>query len=266
MRWSSSTFWKASRRALDLHLVHADQLRPVARRFVDRLEHRRSAERVLVAVLQALEGPEGRLVIGLALEDLAIELDGARDVVQVLLVELGDPVLEADRLRGVRRHLAFASQHGEELGPVLGRFVEDVKTREGLEIVGVELEDLRVRVDRLRHVVELVLVGRPYLVVDALLLVGVGHEVGLLRVDGEQIHPAREAEVPANQRVDRADVVAVEVQHLVVDGDGRFGGVEDVFLDRCRLEERLLLLTRLLENLGFPLEDDGELRDSARSF
>ena len=120
---------------------------------------------------------------GCALEDLAIELHGARHVVEVLLVELGDPVLEADGLVRIARHLALARQHGEQLAPVLGLLVEDVEAREGLHVVGIELEDLRVRVDGARHVAELALVDRADLVVDGLLLLDVGDEVGLLRVD-----------------------------------------------------------------------------------
>ncbi len=188
MRWRSSTFWNGSRRVPDLHLVDADELRPIARRLVDRLEHGGGAERILVAVLQAFEARQRRLVIGLPLRG---SRDRARlravDVVEVLLVELGDPVLEADRLVGVGGHLALAREDAEELRPVLRLLVEDVEARERLQVVGIELEDLRVRVDRPRDVAELALVDRADLVVDALLLVDVGDEVGLLRVDGEQV-------------------------------------------------------------------------------
>ena len=65
-------------RVRDLHLEDADELRPLARRLVDRLEHRGGAERILVAALDAFEGDERRRVIDLTLEDLAIELDRAR--------------------------------------------------------------------------------------------------------------------------------------------------------------------------------------------
>ena len=43
------------RRAPDLHFVHANELRPIARRLVDGLEHGGGAERIGVAVLDALE-------------------------------------------------------------------------------------------------------------------------------------------------------------------------------------------------------------------
>ena len=178
-------------RAADLHLVHANELRPVARRLVHRLEHRRGAEGIAVAVLEALERPQGRLVVHLPLKDVAVELHRARHVVEVLLVELRDPVLEARRLVRVAGHLALASEHRQELGPVLGALVEHVEPRERLQVVRIELEDLRVRVDRARDVAELPLVDGADLVVDPLLLVDVGDQIGLPRVDGEQVLPAR---------------------------------------------------------------------------
>ena len=246
-------------RVADLDLVDADQLRPVARGLVDGLEDGGGAERILVAALQPFEGEERRLVIDLALEDLAIELDGADDVVEALLVELGDPVLEADRLVRVLAHLALAREDAEELLPVLRLLVEDVETRERLEVVRIELEDLRVGVDGLRDVAELALVDRADLVVDALLLVGVGDEIRLLRVDGEEILPAREAEVALDERVERAEVVLVDREDLLVDGDRRLGQLEDVFLDRGGLEERVLLVGRLVDDLGLALEDQREI-------
>ena len=92
------------------------------------------------------------------------------------------------------------------------------------------------------HVAELALVDRADLVVDALLLVGIGDEIGLLLVDREEVLPAREAEVTLDERVERADVVLVDREDLVVDGDRRFGLLEDVFLDGRGLEERVLLV------------------------
>ena len=72
-------------------------------------------------------------------------------------------------------------------------------------------------------VAELALVDRADLVVDALLLVGVGDEIGLLRVDGEQVLPARETEVELDERVERAEVLLVDLEDLLVDGDRRLG-------------------------------------------
>ena len=155
---------------LDLHLEDADELVPLAGGVVDGLEDERRAERILGARLDALEGLERGLVVGHLLEQIAVELDGARGVVEVLLVELGDPVLVADALGRVGGELGLVLEHAEELGPVLRRLVEDVEPAERLQVVGIELEDALVGVDRARDVAELALVDRADLVVDELLL------------------------------------------------------------------------------------------------
>ena len=196
----------------------------------------------------------------LPLEDVAVELHRARHVVEVLLVELRDPVLEARRLVRIARHLALASEHRQQLGPVLCALVEHVEPRERLQIVRIDLEDLRVRVDRARDVAELALVDGADLVVNPLLLVDVGDQIGLACVDGEQLLPARQIEVAPDERVDRAQIVRVDLEHLAVDGDRRLGPAEDVLLDQRGLEERVLLVRRLLEDLGLSLQDDRQLR------
>jgi hypothetical protein len=65
-------------RVLDLHFVHADELRPVAGGVVNGLEHRGRAERFSLPVFQTLERGQSRLVIGLSNQQFAIELDRAR--------------------------------------------------------------------------------------------------------------------------------------------------------------------------------------------
>ena len=122
-----------------------------------------------------------------------------------------------------------------------------------------------VRLDRLRDVAELALVDRADLVVDALLLVGVGDEIGLLLVDGEQVVPAREPEVELDQRVERAQVVLVDLEDLLVDGDRRFGLLEDVFLDRGGLEERVLLVVEARRGCRPCAGGSARARRSARS-
>ena len=109
-------------------------------------------------------------------------------------------------------------------------------------------------------VAELALVDRADLVVDELLLVGVGDEIGLLLVDREQVLPAREPEVELDQRVERADVVLVDLEDLLVDGDRLFGLLEDLFLDRGGLEERVLLLVGFVEDLRLALQDQRQVR------
>ena len=66
-------------------------------------------------------------MVGLQLQQVAVQLDGARHVVEPLLVQIRDPVLEADSLGGVARHLALAQQNAQELGPVLRLLVQHVE-------------------------------------------------------------------------------------------------------------------------------------------
>ncbi len=109
----------------------------------------------------------------------------ARNVVEVLLVELGDAVLVRNRFVRIVAEFGFVREHAEKLLPVLRGLVEDVEPAERREVVGVELENARVGVDRLFDLAELVLEHRADLVEDPLLLVDVGDEIGLLRVDVE---------------------------------------------------------------------------------
>jgi hypothetical protein len=77
-------------RRAGLHLEHLDELRPLAHGVVEGLEHEGRAQRIAGAALDAFERRQGRRVIRHLLEQLAIELDRARDIVEALLVELGD--------------------------------------------------------------------------------------------------------------------------------------------------------------------------------
>ena len=101
-------------RVLDLHLVHMNEVPPVARPLVDWLQDRRGCKGVFARRRQPFEGRARRRVVGLQLQQVAVQLDGARHVVQPLLVQIRDPVLEADSLGGVARHLALAQQNAQE--------------------------------------------------------------------------------------------------------------------------------------------------------
>ena len=71
--------------------------------------------------------------------------------------------------------------------------------------------------------------------------------------------PARKIEVALDERVERAEVVGVDLEHLAIDGDRRLWTIEHVFFDRRRLEQGVLLLQRLFENLGLALEGDRQI-------
>ncbi len=246
-------------REAGLHLENADELRPLAAGVVHRFEHRGGPERIEGAGLEALESRESRVVRGLASEDLAIQLDGARNVVEVLLVELGDAVLVRNRFVRIVAELGFVREHAEKLLPVLRGLVEDVEPAERREVVGVELENARVGVDRLVDLAELVLEHGADLVEDALLLVDVGDEIGFLRVDVEEILPPRQAEVELDESVHRANVFRVALEDLQVDADRRVVPLEKVFFDLRGLVERALSFFGVIQNFGLALQDHRQI-------
>ena len=116
-----------------------------------------------------------------------------------------------------------------------------------------------VRVDRRRDVAELALVDGADLVVDALLLVGVGDEIDLPRVDAEEVVPARERHVLLDERVDGAKIVRVELEHLDVDGDRRLRACRGRLPRSRRPGRGRPSCRRLVEDLGLALKDPGEL-------
>src|SRR5262249_670686 len=131
-------------RIASLHFEHADETLPLAARLVNRFEDGGSAERIAATRFEPLQRLERRSVRGLAGENLAIELDGSWDVVQVLLVELGDAILVRDRFVGVLAELCLVRENAEELLPVFRGLVEDVEAAERGEVVRIELEHARV--------------------------------------------------------------------------------------------------------------------------
>jgi len=57
-------------------------------------------------------------VIGLDAEDVAVELHRSRDVVEVLLEQLGDPILEADGFRRIAVSSASCISTVSKVAPV----------------------------------------------------------------------------------------------------------------------------------------------------
>lgn len=243
----------------DLDLEDANEALPLPGRVVDRLEDERRRERLARPVLDALQRRDRRLVVRHLLEQIAIELDRPGEVVEPLLVQLGDAILEAYRLRRIGRQLRLLLQDAEQLEPVLRHLIEDVEPRERLQVCRVDLEHALVRLDRLGHVVELTLVDRADLVIDVLLLIEVLDQVRLRHVDGEQIAPPRVRQVQLDERVDRAQLVLIELEDLAVHSDRCLVPVQHVFLDRSGLEQGALLLGQPVEDVGLLLQHLREL-------
>ena len=84
----------------------------------------------------AIERGERHAIHRIVFEHERVRRRRALRLADLFLVELGDPILEADRFVRVVAHLALASEDTEELLPVLRLLVEDVETRERLEVIG----------------------------------------------------------------------------------------------------------------------------------
>ena len=88
----------------ELDLVHADERGPLLELLVDGLEDVRDVELLLVVAAQVdLERLARLRVTDVDVEDVAIDVDRARDVAEVLLLELAEPVLQLDVLRPCSR-------------------------------------------------------------------------------------------------------------------------------------------------------------------
>ena len=195
-------------------------------------------------------------MVGLDVQNLAVELDGSVHVVQVLLVQLGNAILKAHRLRRVRRQLCFVLKDTEQLLPVARSLEQHVQPSERGQVIRIQLQDLLVGVDGPIDVGQLALVDRPDLIEDELLLFGIGDEIRPLRVHGEQLFPTRQAEVQLDERVDAAQVFAVNLEDLEVNGDGLLLSLQNLFFDLGGLIERLLLLIHVFEDLCLALQDE----------
>jgi hypothetical protein len=86
---------------------------------------------------------------------LAVALDRPALIAEPELPELADPVLQADDLAGRVIGLAqldLALEVGEQVVPALGLAVEPVEGLDRRRLVGVEIEDRLVGLDRLADV------------------------------------------------------------------------------------------------------------------
>ncbi len=244
--------------ARHLHLEHRGQPGELAELQVDGLEGDRRAERLLVRGDHRLEGIERRLVIRRRVEDAGVAVDRLAGVVQLVIPELGDAVAVRGDLVRIAREIRLALEDLEQLLPVAGREVQRVEALDRGEVVGVDLKDALVGVRRLRGVVQLALVDRADLEEEALLLVGIPDDVRLLRVDVEQLGPLLELQVQLGELVERRQLLGIDLEHLVVDGDRVGRTLEQLLVDRRGAEEVLLLIVRDVEHLALHQEDLGE--------
>ena len=177
----------------------------------------------------------------------------------MLFVQFGNAILKARGFVRIAGHLALVRQYREQFRPVASLLVKDVQTRESLQIVRIELQNLRICIDRARNVAELALVDCAYLIINSLFLLDVVDEIGLLRIYGQKVVPKREVQVSAYEGIDGSKIVGIDLQDFVVHGNRRLRTTENVFLDSRSLEESGLLLLRIFEDFRFLLQNRGKL-------
>ena len=158
MRCSSSTRAMRILVVRDHHLEDVDELGVLAAGLVDRLEHASRHDRLDLAVHEPVERVQRLGVRRIHLERLAVALDGARDVAEADLPQVADAVLERDGLAGRLGQLDLALEVAEQVVPALGLTVEPVERLDRRQLVGVEIEDALVGLDRLGDVAELAVV------------------------------------------------------------------------------------------------------------
>src|SRR5262249_32480115 len=153
-----------------------------------------------------LEGAAGAAVRGIEIEDVAVGLDGAGDVAEVLLADLAEPVLELEVGGLVTLWLGANDRQlaAEDVGQLLVLAVALVDAIEGSQrdrLVAGGVEDRLVGGDRLAVVLDLVLVELADLRLDLDAQLAVGGEIELLGVDAEQVLVAALAQVQALEGV-----------------------------------------------------------------
>ncbi len=206
----------AERDAL-LHVVFArredvergDELVPLAAFFVDRFEDRRRVRFELGVREHRLEGGLRAFVLRVEEEDLAIVLERARRVVQMLLERRAEAELEIDERPLVVVELDAPPQDVDVGLPSLEASVENVERAERGDVGGLFFEHGDVRLDRLVHVLHFVFEELGDLEVDVLLVDGIGREIALLLVDAEEVRERLRLAIQVLERGERFGVLAV---------------------------------------------------------
>ena len=243
----------------DLHLVHGHEPRHVAGRLVGRLEHGRRREGLLAGRDDALERRERRLVRRLNVEDVAVDLHRTDRLAQPVVPKLRDAVAIREHLHVVRRQIRLTLEDAHQVLPGSGGLVELVQAAQRRVIVRVDLQDALVAVDGPRRVLQLLLVDRAHLDVEALLFERIEDDVRLARVHLEERLPGLGAEVELDQLVDARHVLGVDLENLVMHAHRVVRTLEHLLVEACRAMQRVLLLVDGGQHGRLRQRDGGEV-------
>src|SRR5690606_32812522 len=119
---------------------------------INRLEDVRRGECFHRARFEAFEGSKRGSMRRIARENLPVKIDCARNVIEMLLVELRDSILKSDGLVRLVAELLLVRQNAEQLRPVLRRLIQRIESPERSSVVRIELEHLRIGIDRLGNI------------------------------------------------------------------------------------------------------------------
>ena len=171
--------------------MDADERTPLGQLLVDRLENAGDQQAILVAAAQVhFERRTTALVRGHDVEDVAVRVDRALGIVEVLLLDLTEAELEL----GVRELVVVGANDRElaandvrELLPLRVAEVDAVEATQRDRLVAGGVEDALIGGDCLLVVLDLVLVELTDLGLDRDPLIAVVRELELLGVDAEQL-------------------------------------------------------------------------------
>ncbi len=218
--------------ARDEHLERADERLPVVPDLVDRLEDRRRLRAERGIRQERFERDARAVVLRDERDDLAMEIEGALPIVQVLLEHLREAELERRELFVVRRAEVDATL--ERVGEILvARLLLEERVERAIRfllVVAPLREDRAVRVDRVVRLGELVLEQRRAAVRDAFLRVGIRLEIEAAIVDRDQLAELRRLAIERLELADRTHVVGLGV------------------VDGAELRDRLVDLADVLEH------------------
>jgi hypothetical protein len=199
-----------------LDLVDADELLVLTVREIDGLEDLGDDHLMLGLLQQALEGPRRRRVGGVAIEDVAVDLDGRVRRVHARLAQLRELQHQLDLAIRVVRHGQLTVHVVRELGPHLLAREEAVERGERVRAGRVDLQDLAVQRDGRVGLREVLVVDERHLREQLLLLGPIGGDGDAAAKHAHQVAPALRTAVEVLERLEHFEVGRVEVQHLAV--------------------------------------------------
>jgi hypothetical protein len=242
-------------RVLDHHLVDVDELLPLGELVVQRREHLGGQHRLVGAVDDAVERSDRGRVVGGVREGLAVRLDGADHVSELVLPQRADAVAQLGLLLVRRGDFHGALEDAELVGPALRGPEQAVERLDGVVVGRLDVEDRLVGLDRVLDVGELLVVDLTEQVQPVHAVLRLRGELRLAAVDVAERLPRLGGDVQLVEGVEGALVGVVDREDLLEQGD-RAGEVLHLDLaDLGRVGQQALAVGDVGDHLR--LADDG---------